>query len=255
MGPRTCPVTYVQSDRGRDDLDHCGVGKQLGSGCVGSASMVICDRCRGRLPKRFSDRWVLWHFRPVLYSKRPQRSRKPWKAGVNRVESSQKPLGFTAKSRRGGGAGRAVGLSGFVKSRVRARPVQAFRRASMVALITPGRAATDSWPPILPRAAACTGSQPTFGLPPRRLSTWVLWSIATAVLVFVLLDRAGWAAIHPESIGRWAGLIQRAGLIVGWTWIVGLALRMTRQSWPLDRRGAGVSGGRTSPSIRTAPHR
>jgi hypothetical protein len=96
----------------------------VGQGSVGRASMVTCECCRGRLPKRFSDRWVLWHFRPVLYSKRPQRSRKPWKAGVNRVESSRKPLGSSQKPlglfptscpghRRGEeGTGRAVDLSG-----------------------------------------------------------------------------------------------------------------------------------------------
>jgi hypothetical protein len=82
----------AQSDRWGDDFDRFGVGSQLGA-VRWRASMVTCQRRCRRLPKRFSDRWGLWHFRPVLYSKRPQRSRKPWKVRVNRVESLSKPLG------------------------------------------------------------------------------------------------------------------------------------------------------------------
>jgi hypothetical protein len=112
----------AQSDRWGDDFDRFGVGSQLGA-VRWRASMVTCQRRCRRLPKRFSDRWGLWHFRPALYSKRPQRSRKPWKAGVNRVEGLSKPLGFSQNRwaqhqvvplDRGGeeGASRVAGLSG-----------------------------------------------------------------------------------------------------------------------------------------------
>jgi hypothetical protein len=53
-----------------------------------------------------------------------------------------------------------------------------------------------------------------------------LWSAATAVIVFVLFNGAGWAAEHPESIGRWAGLMQRVALIAGWAWIGGITARL-----------------------------
>ena len=34
----------------------------LGGGSVGRASIVTCERCRGRLPKRFSHPWGFWAF-------------------------------------------------------------------------------------------------------------------------------------------------------------------------------------------------
>lgn len=60
---RDIPVCAIGSPSRR--LGQLWDRQQLGSGSVGRASMVICDRCRGRLPKRFLDRWVLRHFRPV----------------------------------------------------------------------------------------------------------------------------------------------------------------------------------------------
>lgn len=62
---------------------------------------------------------------------------------------------------------------------------------------------------------------------------WAAYSIATGILVVVFFIIAG-AFAQPDPAAP-AGLFQRISIIIGWSWIALLALRLMHQPAPIDK--------------------